>query len=198
MCPERERYARQEQHRLSIFEVVPGSQPSRVDHARAVKEYSRSSADQAAPLPLEMRPLHVMTRTMEYLMAEVADRCPSVGVESPERISWGEWFDFLWNRTRAIRKEITQQRFCTVETAAIVEQTARFHIFAAVRLCGLPVDEFDPKINDENLTKCLQTLKELYQDLPESSPNEAEFRGYMILRNLNDTGLLNEVSRCGP
>lgn len=30
MCPERERYARQEQHRLSIFEVVSGSHPSQV------------------------------------------------------------------------------------------------------------------------------------------------------------------------
>ena len=44
---------------------------------------------------------------------------------------------------------------------------------------------FDTKINNENLTKCLQTLKELYHDLEEAGvkcENEHEFRAYMVLR----------------
>ena len=32
-------------------------------------------------------------------------------------------------------------------------------------LCEVPVDTFDPKMNLENLTKCLQSLKEFYRDL---------------------------------
>ena len=49
---------------------------------------------------------------------------------------------------------------------------------------------FDPKINNENLTKCLQTLKEMYGDLSSQQdvvcPWEAEFRAYMVLMRLND------------
>jgi len=49
---------------------------------------------------------------------------------------------------------------------------------------------FDPKINNENLTKCLQTLKEMYGDLSSQQDMvcscEAEFRAYMVLMRLND------------
>ena len=41
----------------------------------------------------------------------------------------------------------------------------RFHVFAAHQLCEEELLDFDPKINDENLTKCLQTLKQYYTDL---------------------------------
>ena len=52
---------------------------------------------------------------------------------------------------------------------------------------------FDEKINNENLTKCLQTLKELYSDLETQGvhcANEAEFRAYMVLMNLNSGDIL--------
>lgn len=48
---------------------------------------------------------------------------------------------------------------------------------------------FDIKINNENLTKCLQTLKEMYDDLLKrgvACPREAEFRAYVVLMNLNE------------
>ncbi|XP_071482694.1 uncharacterized protein [Diadema antillarum] len=54
MCPEKERYMREVQRRLSPYEMVPGTEKQgenpRVDHIRAVKEYSRSSADQVSVL----------------------------------------------------------------------------------------------------------------------------------------------------
>lgn len=68
---------------------------SQVDHAAAVKEYSRSSADQEEPLPHELRPLAVLSRTMDYLVTRVMDRTDG---------SLRDWYDFLWNRTRGIRK----------------------------------------------------------------------------------------------
>lgn len=62
----------------------------------AVKEYNRSAPDQADPLSLELRPAHVLANTMVYLCNNILD----IGTEA----TWGDWFDFLWNRTRAIRK----------------------------------------------------------------------------------------------
>ena len=52
--------------------------------------------EQDEPLAHELRPLPTLEMTMTYLLCEVADQ----GQEG----YWGDWFDFLWNRMRGIRK----------------------------------------------------------------------------------------------
>lgn len=55
------------------------------------------------------------------------------------------------------------------------------------------MSSFDAKINNENMTKCLQSLKEMYQDLANKGiycKSEAEFRGYNVLLNLNKGDIL--------
>lgn len=59
------------------------------------------------------------------------------------------------------------------------------------------MSSFDAKINNENMTKCLQSLKEMYQDLRGrgvSCASEAEFRGYNVLLNLNKGDILRCVA----
>ncbi|VDP29182.1 unnamed protein product [Schistosoma margrebowiei] len=202
MCPELERYCRAAHQRVSIFECLPttmsvNSSSWEMDHTRAVKDYQRSSADQPVPLPRELRPTCVLQRTMAYLLASIADR-PEIDTS---RSLWKPWYEFMWTRTRAIRKDIRQQNLCCPIVIGVIERIARFHIFCAARLVDQPVDTFDPRINSENLTQCLQTLKEMYSDLdsPITSenmcPNEAEFRGYMLLMKLNDQNEINEAQR---
>lgn len=177
MCPEKERYMRETRSQLSIFEVIPGT--DQVDHTAAVKEYSRSSADQEEPLPHELRPLAVLSRTMDYLVTRVMDQ---------KEGSLRDWYDFLWNRTRGIRKDITQQHLCDPVTVSLIEKCARLHIHCAHFMCEEPMSSFDAKINNENMTKCLQSLKEMYQDLRGkgvSCAHEAEFQGYSVLLSLN-------------
>lgn len=48
------------------------------------------------PLPHELRPAEVLEMTMDYLLNNVID-------DGKEGV-WADWYDFLWNRTRAIRK----------------------------------------------------------------------------------------------
>lgn len=202
MCPELERYLRDMHQRVSVFECLPstlgaGSSGWQMDHTRAVKDYERSSADQPTPLPCELRPTAVLQRTMAYLLASVADR-PEL---DQSRNFWKSWYEFMWTRTRAIRKDVAQQRLCCPQIVGVMERIARFHIFCAARLVDQPVDSFDPRINSENLTQCLQTLKEMYNDLYSTAtscetsvcPCEAEFRAYMLLMKLNDQSALNEV-----
>ena len=58
---------------------------------------------------------------------------------------------------------------------------------------------FDRKLNDENLTKCIQTLKHMYEDLRHHDiqcPNEPEFRTYDVLLNLNDGDTLQVNIGC--
>ncbi|XP_027778032.2 germinal-center associated nuclear protein isoform X1 [Marmota flaviventris] len=190
MCPEKERYMRETRSQLSVFEVVPGT--DQVDHAAAVKEYSRSSADQEEPLPHELRPSAVLSRTMDYLVTQIMDQ---------KEGSLRDWYDFVWNRTRGIRKDITQQHLCDPLTVSLIEKCTRFHIHCAHFMCEEPMSSFDAKINNENMTKCLQSLKEMYQDLRNKGifcASEAEFQGYNVLLNLNKGDILREVQQFHP
>ncbi|XP_036623191.1 germinal-center associated nuclear protein isoform X2 [Trichosurus vulpecula] len=187
MCPEKERYMRETRNQLSAFEVIPGT--DQVDHAAAIKEYSRSSADQEEPLPHELRPSGVLSMTMDYLVTQIMDQ---------KEGSLRDWYDFVWNRTRGIRKDITQQHLCDPLTVSLIEKCTRFHIHCAHSLCEEPMSSFDAKINNENMTKCLQSLKEMYQDLANKGvlcASEAEFRGYNVLLNLNKGDILREVQQ---
>ncbi|XP_060732789.1 germinal-center associated nuclear protein [Tachysurus vachellii] len=187
MCPEKERYMRETRNQLSVFELVPDTE--KVDHPAAIKEYSRSSADQEEPLPHELRPLPVLTMTMHYLVTQIMDQGEG---------NYRDWYDFVWNRTRGIRKDITQQHLCDPLTVSLIEKCTRFHIHCAHHLCQEPMMSFDAKINNENMTKCLQSLKEMYQDLDSKDvycQNEAEFRQYNVLLKLNDGDILREVQQ---
>ncbi|XP_048808587.1 germinal-center associated nuclear protein [Lagopus muta] len=190
MCPEKERYMRETRNQLSIFELLLGS--DKVNHAAAIKEYSRSSADQEEPLPHELRPSEVLSMTMDYLVTNIMDQGEG---------NYREWYDFVWNRTRGIRKDITQQHLCNPLMVSLIEKCTRFHIHCAHHLCEEPMSSFDAKINNENMTKCLQSLKEMYQDLANKGiycKSEAEFRGYSVLLNLNKGDILREVQQFHP
>lgn len=152
MCPEKERLSREAKFRVASFELKEGTKTA-MNHAIAVKEYSRSSADQETPLPHELRPEPVLKLTMTYLLQNIMDLC------DVSETNICDWFHFLWDRTRSIRKDITQQELCSPGTVLLVEQCARFHIHCAARLCAEEPQVFDQKINTENLTKCLQSLK---------------------------------------
>ncbi|RVE58447.1 hypothetical protein OJAV_G00209450 [Oryzias javanicus] len=187
MCPEKERYMRETRNQLSVFEVIPNTEM--VNHTAAIKEYSRSSADQEEPLPHELRPLPVLKMTMDYLVTQIMD----LGQDNCR-----DWYDFVWNRTRSIRKDITQQRLCCPQTVSLIEKCTRFHVHCGHHLCEEPMSFFDAKINTENMTKCLQSLKEMYEDLATHQTfcsSEAEFRQYSVLLKLNDGDILREVQQ---
>ena len=46
----------------------------------------------------ELRPLSVLQMTMDYLISRIVDRCDRPGE------NLGDWFNFLWDRMRGIRK----------------------------------------------------------------------------------------------
>lgn len=183
---------RETKHQIASFETVPGSR-HQIDHVRAVKQYSRSSADQEMSLPKELRSEPALRMTMTYLLHEIADLCDT------SNVGVSDWFHFLWDRSRSIRKDITQQELCCQGSVRLVEQCARFHIHCAGRLVAEEPQVFDQKINTENLTKCLQSLKYMYHDLrlkgDQQCANEPEFRAYIILLNLQDSNFLWEVKQ---
>ncbi|XP_012538188.1 uncharacterized protein LOC105837719 [Monomorium pharaonis] len=191
MCPEKERLMRESQRQVASYEQLEGNE-YRINHATAVKQYSRSSADQEEPMPHELRPVRSLKMTMSYLLHELVDLCEQEGT------NLAEWYHFLWDRTRGIRKDITQQELCCMESVELLEQCARFHIVCSERLCAEDTSVFDKKINSENLTKCLQTLKYMYHDLRVKGvtcENEPEFRAYIVLLNLNNGNFLYDLQQ---
>lgn len=125
--------------------------------------------------------------------------CRNSSFQSWWNDSYITWVFFAVVRIFKIREricffqDITQQQLCNVEVVALIEKCARFHIYCAERLCEESMMNFDPRINNENLTKCMQTLKHFYYDLGIKGikcPCEAEFRAYDILLNLNRGGIL--------
>ncbi|XP_078048951.1 RRM_XMAS2 and SAC3_GANP domain-containing protein xmas isoform X2 [Augochlora pura] len=191
MCPEKERLMRESKRQLAFYEQLEGNE-YKINHAIAVKQYSRSSADQEEPMPHDLRPVKSLKMTMSYLLHEIANLCDEEGT------NLGEWYHFLWDRTRGIRKDITQQELCCLDSVELVEQCARFHIVCSERLCAEEPSIFDKKINSDNLTKCLQTLKYMYHDLRVKGincQNEPEFRAYIILLNLNNSNFMWDLQR---
>lgn len=91
-------------------------------------------------------------------------------------------------------QDIIQQQLNDQNAADLIEKCARFHVYCSERLCEEDMHSFDAKINNENLTKCLQTLREFYADLEKKHKcyctNEAEFRAYTVLMNLNEGDIL--------
>lgn len=189
MCPEKERYRREYLDLCHKYELRNGE----VDHHLLVKEFNRSSADQDLPLPNEMRPPEILMHTFHYILNQIV---PQINSSSFTDYNIADWYDFIWNRTRSMRKDIVQQRLNDPLSIRIHEICARWHIYCAHRLVEEPPNVFDFKINEENLKNCLQSLIEFYSDV--NSPNEAEFRAYMILINLHDDNVLRKVQRFKP
>lgn len=50
------------------------------------------------PLAHELRSLEALQMTMDYLIFNIANEIPNTNTEL------SRWYDFLWSRTRAIRK----------------------------------------------------------------------------------------------
>lgn len=72
MCPEKERLMREIQHQVALYEQ---NEDKTMSSRLAIKQYSRSSADQEAPLPQELRPVGVLQMTMGYLLHRIMDLC---------------------------------------------------------------------------------------------------------------------------
>ncbi|XP_017889056.1 uncharacterized protein LOC108630334 [Ceratina calcarata] len=191
MCPEKERLMREAKRQVAFYEQVSRND-YKINHTKAVKQYSRSSADQEEPMAHELRPVKSLKMTMSYLLHEIADLVNQQGTNV------AEWYHFLWDRTRGIRKDITQQELCCPDSVKLVEQCARFHIVCSERLCAEEPSVFDKRINSDNLTKCLQSLKYMYHDLRVKGincKNEPEFRAYIILLNLSNGNFMWDLQK---
>uniref|UniRef100_T1KF57 SAC3/GANP/THP3 conserved domain-containing protein n=1 Tax=Tetranychus urticae TaxID=32264 RepID=T1KF57_TETUR len=103
--------------------------------------------------------------------------------DDPE-INKCEWYDFIWTTFRALRRKVTQFQLNDLDAVYMLEICTRFHIFSVHSMCEMVEHGFVEHLNVENLSKCLITLNQLYNDLNAREifcTNEAEFRSYFAL-----------------
>ena len=144
-----------------------------------IKRFRRSAAGYDEQLPSDIRPPSALQRTLNYLLDDV------IGGPEP----FAAVHKFVWDRTRSIRNDFSIQQVSKVEDLRVAidcfERIARFHLLALHQLSHPTRDngEFDHFQEREQLNNTLLSLMYYYDDSRHklSAPNEAEFRAYCIV-----------------
>ena len=149
-----------------------------------VKRFRRSAAGYDEQLPSDIRTPATLSKTLDYLINEV--------VGGPERLAVVH--KFVWDRTRAIRNDFSIQQVTKEGDVKIAvdcyERIARFHIYSLHHFSNpdnlKEGEEFQSFQEKEQLQKTLLSLLYYYNDNAGAMqfPNEAEFRAYCIIREM--------------
>jgi len=149
-----------------------------------VKRFRRSAAGYDEQLPSDIRPPIVLQRTLDYLLDEV--------IGGPQALA--NVHKFVWDRTRGIRNDFSIQQVTKAADLRVAidcfERIVRFHILSLHQLSrpGQDNGEFDHHQEREQLNNSLLSLMYYYDDSRHKlkSPNEAEFRAYCIVFEIQD------------
>ncbi|KIM28973.1 hypothetical protein M408DRAFT_57133, partial [Serendipita vermifera MAFF 305830] len=170
MCPEFESLQRYFERDLDPFEKSPNGA---YDRKLMVQAFARAAAGNDLPPLEDIRPPPLLRVTVDYLLDHILVR---YGIEATH--------NFIWNRTRAVRSDLTRQRDHSADSIYCLERIIRYHILAFHEVCRGQREIETLEI--EQLKKALQSLTEVYHDARAEyiSPNEAEFRSYYILMHI--------------
>ncbi|CCE62228.1 hypothetical protein TPHA_0C00720 [Tetrapisispora phaffii CBS 4417] len=174
MCPIFERARRNVEYTVYSYEKDdPNSKKASV--SKALKVFARPAAAAAPPLPSDVRPPHILVKTLDYLIDNLLPTLPA---------SEG----FIWDRMRSIRQDFTYQNYLGPEAIDCNERIVRIHLLI-IHIMVKSGNEFSLQQELEQLHKSLITLSEIYDDVRNAGgacPNEAEFRAYGLLSKIRD------------
>ncbi|KAL2148815.1 hypothetical protein VTH82DRAFT_1962 [Thermothelomyces myriococcoides] len=198
MCPEFEQVSRIAEYDVKTEEkeLRPDGVTMWPDPAKMVKKFGRSAAGQDAPLPMDVRSVDALRRTTDYLFNDL--------LQSESNLP--SMHNFLWDRTRAVRKDFTFHSQKTAEEMKDMvycfETITRFHATALHLLSkkGVANEDFDQKQEIEQLGRTILSLVEAYdvcRDKRVHCENEAEFRAYYLLLNAHDPSITRRIPTWG-
>lgn len=195
MCPEGEKVSRIVEFDVKMAEKTtsPDGLEMWPDPDRMIKSFKRSAAGTDSPLPTEVRSPAALRRTVDYLIDDF--------LKSDENLP--SQHGFLWDRTRAIRKDFIFQNAMSAEERTdqiyCLENIARFHAVALHLLSqeNFAAEDFSEQQEREQLGKTLLSLMQVYDECKDMEGmdmgNEAEFRAYYLLFNAHDPFVMQQM-----
>ncbi|KAK2602205.1 hypothetical protein N8I77_008756 [Diaporthe amygdali] len=195
MCPEGEKVSRIVEYDVKLAEKTtsPNGQEMWPNPDRMIKSFKRSAAGTDSPLPTEVRSPAALRRTVDYLIDDL--------LRSDENLP--SQHNFLWDRTRAIRKDFIFQNAMSAEERTdqiyCLENIARFHAVALHLLSqdNFAAEDFSEQQEREQLGKTLLSLMQVYDECEDMAgvnmENEAEFRAYYLLFNAHDPFVMQQM-----
>ncbi|KAG8416130.1 actin cytoskeleton and mitosis protein [Metarhizium acridum] len=192
MCPEFEKITRITE--LDVVQPEKDPRTSYADTTKMVKKLARSAAGQEAPLPMDVRSVPALRRTLDYLLDEL--------LRNDENLA--AVHGFLWDRTRAIRRDFSFFSSLTPEEIKtqvyVLENISRFHVTSLHLLsqAGKAPEDFVQQQELEQLGKALLSLRDVYDDCNEQGiecENEPEFRAYYLVFHARDPSILETLQR---
>ncbi|KAK3377797.1 SAC3/GANP/Nin1/mts3/eIF-3 p25 family-domain-containing protein [Podospora didyma] len=198
MCPEFEQISRIAEHDVVTQEKEeqPNSRDRWAQPSLMVKKFGRSAAGQEAPLPMDVRSVAALRRTIDYLFNDLLQSDANLPA----------MHNFLWDRTRGVRRDFTfHSQKSPEEMKELVycfETITRFHATALHLLSrkGFANEGFEPKQEIEQLGRTILSLIEAYDECREQRvvcENEPEFRAYYVLLNAHDPSIGKRVAQWG-
>ncbi|XP_039136341.1 SAC3 family protein C isoform X2 [Dioscorea cayenensis subsp. rotundata] len=178
MCPEKERAQRERLRDLSVFERLNGN-PGRTSPSLAVKKFCRTMSTLHLQTS-DIRPPSVLQNTLKYLLGLLESTSHPFDVVH----------DFIFDRTRSIRQDLTMQQIINEQAIDMYEEIVKFHITSHCKLArysGKSDESSLYYLNMEQLMKCLLSIFDMYDMARRSKgviKNEAEFRSYYVLLHL--------------
>lgn len=174
MCPEKEIKFRERNNLLHYFEIDHTTKGNaKADPKKIIKQFSRSAAGKAHQSPCDLRPSDILLSTVNYLMNEIIPN---------DKLPFPSIYDFINDRLQAVRQDITYQMIQDDNSVKIFEKCVRFYITSSYILCDATQFKFDPHLNDQQLSICIEKLFVLYKTF--ESEHTAEFIGIYLSRNL--------------
>ncbi|KAF5021645.1 hypothetical protein F66182_6303 [Fusarium sp. NRRL 66182] len=192
MCPEYEKITRINE--MDVHQPEKNSKTTFPNTSRMVKKLARSAAGQEAPLPMDVRSVSALRRTLDYLIDDLLRDDGNLPV----------LHGFLWDRTRAIRRDFTFFSSLTPEEMKtqvyVLENIARFHVTALHLLSqdGKAPEDFVEQQELEQLGKALLSLRDAYDDCNDQGiccENEPEFRAYYLIFHAYDSNIIETLQR---
>jgi hypothetical protein len=195
MCPEGEKVSRIAEYDVKLAEksTSPDGLEMWPNPDRMIKSFKRSAAGTDSPLPTEVRSPAALRRTVDYLIDDF--------LRSDENLP--SQHNFLWDRTRAIRKDFIFQNAMSAEERTdqiyCLENIARFHAVALHLLSqeNFAAEDFSEQQEREQLGKTLLSLMQVYDECKDLEgvrmENEAEFRAYYLLFNAHDPFVMQQM-----
>ncbi|CAN8096098.1 unnamed protein product [Discula destructiva] len=192
MCPEGEKVSRIVEHDVKQPERFrnDASRDGWANPDLMVKSFKRSAAGVDSPLPTEVRSPATLRRTVDYLIDDL--------LQGDENLPF--MHGFLWDRTRAIRKDFIFQNAMTpeerIDQIYCLENITRFHAVSLHLLSKDGKADFSEQQEREQLGKTLLSLIQVYdecKDMDITIDNEAEFRAYFLLFNAHDPFVIQQM-----